>query len=404
MVWVGIDDTDSHEKGCTTYVMYNMIKEFLRTRSQDRVLGYPRLIRLNPNIPFKTRGNAAVAVNLDIDPGEALELAEWAVDAYSHRVGKTSPGIVISSDDSHHWIYWRALTGIVTRDVAERWVRKVNALSRGGRGVVGALAAIMADLRGDSTLELLAYHEDGKPEVDYNLVKLIDEATAPFTFENIGEGNVLIQPHGKDPVVYGIRGDSPYHLLIAASIISSTLNIEEKWIIYVTNQGTEAHMYATSSRPYGQYLTYGVLKGRSVSNEGNVLLDIDGVKAFAYRHYGFKMLDKARGLLAYGGLKPGPEGIYMYVEGGLATLIDATYGNPRCPRCGGILKANGRLGELKCSKCGFRTYVPRRMEYRSLIIHEEPRQSELRHLHKPISRLGLEGLANSLPRPTLWIV
>ncbi|KUO84309.1 MAG: hypothetical protein AT709_05015 [Caldivirga sp. MG_3] len=56
LVWVGIDDTDTYDKGCTTYVMYNMLKEFIKTRSEERVVGYPRLIRLNPNIPFKTRG------------------------------------------------------------------------------------------------------------------------------------------------------------------------------------------------------------------------------------------------------------------------------------------------------------------------------------------------------------
>ena len=33
MVWVGIDDTDTYDKGCTTYVMYNMLKEFIKTRS-----------------------------------------------------------------------------------------------------------------------------------------------------------------------------------------------------------------------------------------------------------------------------------------------------------------------------------------------------------------------------------
>lgn len=51
-------------------------------------------MRLNPNVPFKTRGNAAVALALEIPEGDIEELWRLAVEVVSTNtdfVGKTSP-------------------------------------------------------------------------------------------------------------------------------------------------------------------------------------------------------------------------------------------------------------------------------------------------------------------------
>ncbi len=125
--WIAFDDTDDYEKGCTTFVMYNFIKEFLKTRSEDRILGLPRLVRLNPYIPFKTRGgNAAVALKVKVeDPRELLELGGVnVVDEFSARGAKTSPGIVVSMTSSERWFYYSALSDVVPRELAERLIAK----------------------------------------------------------------------------------------------------------------------------------------------------------------------------------------------------------------------------------------------------------------------------------------
>ncbi len=58
-MWVGVDDTDSRDEMCTTYIGLK-----IAASTKKQILGYPRLVRLNPNIPYKTRGNGAVCMNL----------------------------------------------------------------------------------------------------------------------------------------------------------------------------------------------------------------------------------------------------------------------------------------------------------------------------------------------------
>ena len=51
---IGIDDTDSNEGMCTTYLTHIIIKQL----KQQGIIptDYPRLIRLNPFARYKTRG------------------------------------------------------------------------------------------------------------------------------------------------------------------------------------------------------------------------------------------------------------------------------------------------------------------------------------------------------------
>ncbi len=62
---VGIDDTDSRSGMCTTYLCTVLVDEL---ESYGEV-STPVLVRLNPCIPFKTRGNGAVAFEILINNG-----------------------------------------------------------------------------------------------------------------------------------------------------------------------------------------------------------------------------------------------------------------------------------------------------------------------------------------------
>ena len=66
---IGLDDTDTIKGGCTTYVATEIIK---KTLPKIGFLDYPRLIRLNPNIPWKTKGNAAIAISFTSDDPEKI--------------------------------------------------------------------------------------------------------------------------------------------------------------------------------------------------------------------------------------------------------------------------------------------------------------------------------------------
>ena len=59
---VGFDDTDSPKGMCTTFLAYKIV-EYLQKQDSE-FLDYPRLIRFNPNIPWKTRGNGAVSLKI----------------------------------------------------------------------------------------------------------------------------------------------------------------------------------------------------------------------------------------------------------------------------------------------------------------------------------------------------
>ena len=47
---------------CTTFLAYKVVN--LLQRENTELLDFPRLIRFNPNIPWKTRGNGAVAIKI----------------------------------------------------------------------------------------------------------------------------------------------------------------------------------------------------------------------------------------------------------------------------------------------------------------------------------------------------
>src|SRR5579871_1331972 len=70
---LGLDDTDSRFGHCTTHLGYLIACQLVRLNC--RIARYPRLVRLNPNIPFKTRGNAAVCIEFETDSEKVRDQA-----------------------------------------------------------------------------------------------------------------------------------------------------------------------------------------------------------------------------------------------------------------------------------------------------------------------------------------
>ena len=67
---IGIDDTDSPDGMCTTYLASQIINRF--NENGIDLVDYPRLIRLNPFARFKTRGNGGVSLKILNDEKAAL--------------------------------------------------------------------------------------------------------------------------------------------------------------------------------------------------------------------------------------------------------------------------------------------------------------------------------------------
>ena len=57
---------------CTTYLGAVLARRLIREHMQVREA---RLVRLNPNVTWKTRGNAAIALDVDGDPDRAFAIA-----------------------------------------------------------------------------------------------------------------------------------------------------------------------------------------------------------------------------------------------------------------------------------------------------------------------------------------
>ena len=74
---IGLDDTDSIKGGCTTYLAALLVEKL--ARFQAEYIDYRLLIRLNPNVPWKTRGNGSLCLRFNHLGGFEKEIKETAL-------------------------------------------------------------------------------------------------------------------------------------------------------------------------------------------------------------------------------------------------------------------------------------------------------------------------------------
>ncbi|MDH5787785.1 MAG: hypothetical protein OEZ40_05785, partial [Candidatus Bathyarchaeota archaeon] len=93
---IGLDDTDSTRKGCTTYVAALLVEKLLTLGAE--FVDYPNLVRLNPNVPWKTRGNGALCLRIRYEGKFQNEIKETVVNTVEEcsdlECENTDPGIV----------------------------------------------------------------------------------------------------------------------------------------------------------------------------------------------------------------------------------------------------------------------------------------------------------------------
>jgi Predicted DNA-binding protein containing a Zn-ribbon domain len=393
-VVLGIDDTDSHGGGCTTYVGYLFAREVVKRWGIRAFRDFPRLVRLNPNVPFKTRGNAAVAFDLEVPVGDVEEVWRLALELialHARREGKTDPGAALAVGEvpeRARLLYRMALTQVVSPSAADR----VGVRTWGGRGRIGAVAAVGAVFP-KSTFELIAYRAGERAQIPPELVKTMEALTFPFTFHNLDRGRVLIEPRGPDPVYYGIRGLTPHHLRYALTLLELGGFKPSGWVIYRTNQAVDAHIelgvFFEEPYPYSFYRTRGVVVEARRLEARHLIGKLDnGITFVVYRHLGriASELERCVGcdVVLYGGVKPRRGGLYLYVERAyiLGRYIKA---KARCPYCEGALESLGRGRGWRCRRCGtvFHTVSVRWLYDTSARRPLLPRPGEWRHLLKP---------------------
>jgi len=397
-IWIGIDDTDSPKGGCTTWVLTELLRE-ARERSID-LLGEPRLVRLNPNIPWKTRGNAALAARFGRGSGQRTKVAEIdgrPVFAYSRgrelppaararfvdaawecvlRAAPDEPGtdpaLVASGRRLPTSLYWRAVREVVRpQEVLEALEREgAEPRIRGDpTGVVGAAAAIAWPGR-RATWELIAYRAPerwGTPRaVDPESVREAQRRDPElFLCHDPRTRRLLVTPHTACPILFGLRGVSARASRGARRRVRS--EPVDRWAVFCTNQGTGDHLVRRTGATFGPYLS-GTLDGVVVrpprSRPGGhvelTVCDVDGANVPCVAFEPTKTLPKVALSLRTGdvvsvwGSQGGAPGIRLEGIRLVRFANRSRSTNPSCPSCGRRARSMGRLRGFRCPSCGAR--------------------------------------------------
>ncbi len=409
-MFIGIDDTDSEAGLCTTYLAA-VLMDRLRMNSLGGILGLPKLIRLNPCAQFKTRGNAAIAFEIETDrPLEAKDMAMQTVLELSDLSGEnTNPGLVVADEVTPEMkaFYHRALTEILEIAEARELLEDGGIWHRGlkkGRGLIGALAAIGADLHDDHTYELIPYRERkrwGTPrQIDAGSVWEADALTYPKTWDTVDYHNkrIVFAPHSGDPVLFGIRGSDPEAIEQAFQTIKS-----EPWerrVLYITNQGTDAHILSGNISDVKENQSYR-LKGtvaeppRAIEG-GHLFFSLQNGKGLL-NCAAFEPTKNFRDIVKK--LLPGDElEVYGAVRDGTLNLEKMNVLRlaeqealvaPLCSQCGRRMESAGKGQGYRCRRCKTRANGRERVLMARELktgFYEVPPCAR-RHLAKPLVRM-----------------
>ncbi|WP_435180713.1 TiaS agmantine-binding domain-containing protein [Halorussus sp. AFM4] len=463
MTVIGVDDTDSRERGmCTTYLAARLAERLRDAAGEDatdaasveRLL----LVRLNPAVEHKTRGNAALAVHTDADPDDALRVAREEIDAVAETDDpRTNPGLVVAPgdpDDVPNGVadFARAAVRdhLSVADADDR-IAAAGYRSAGwklGRGKVGALAAVGAwaafgageDAEGEGgsangdagdatdpwTYECISYREPdrvGAPrEVDAESVFEAANDAYPAAWDTVDRetGQLVCVPHTPGPILHGIRGDDPDVVRAVAEAIES--EPVSRRAVFVTNQGTDAHLRDAAladvedGRAYrvdgtvadapetrrGGHVFFSLRDAGSDPDSGSANSDSESANSDSgaeLRCAAFEPTKRFRDRVR--ALRPGDritacgevsDGTLKLEKFAVRELDRTELATPDCPECDRSMESAGAGQGYRCRDCG--TTAPGKVERavdRELAVgwYEVPPEAR-RHIAKPLVRGGFD--------------
>jgi Predicted DNA-binding protein containing a Zn-ribbon domain len=431
-VFIAVDDTDSRDGLCTTFVLTEIVRS-LNDNGID-IIGDPRLIRLNPAVPWKTRGNASLVLQAGIGSGERRKIgeingkdvlcfSEMKADVnedelmekliptvVGNRASDSDTGLIVSKKRPSPELYWKGVRKILEQKDIEKELRSVGAktFTQGcGRGLIGA-ACGLSWIPKDSTFELIAYRErknwGTERTVDPETIRLVD-VTFESTFNSWEERfrKVTMVPSTPCPVLYGLRGDDHDDLLKAVDLIVSEK--KDRWLIFLTNQGTDDHIItdAAELNPDSSYRIEGIVKGSARHLKGG---------------HTFLDLETEYGTMTCGLYEPSKEFRMVFdhlIDGDMITVVgelrneprtlnvekilvnelkqlNRKVSNPQCPKCGKKMKSIGKDQGYRCKECRTRSKESIKEEGTRWIVPGwyEPPAAARRHLSKPLKRDNTE--------------
>ena len=430
-MYIAVDDTDSIRGNCTTFLATEIIREL---SSDFDLIGNPRLVRLNPAVPWKTRGNGSLILRFGKGAGERhligkidgkdLYCFEESVDVPYERQAilkriiplveslhesDADPGLIVSDERPSYEFYERGLFTIMSVSDVEGELERIGADSftiGRGRGLIGSTCGL-AWIPNDFTYELLAYRMSdrwGTPrEVDPDSIRDMDHSyLSTFNSWEDRFNKVAMVPATPCPVLYGLRGDDMEELIPASEMIRS--EDVYRWVIFLTNQGTDDHIITEydSMRSNASYLVKGVVKecARRIQG-GHTFIDIDTefgtITCGAYEpSKEFRM--------AFDRLLPGDvvEVMGEYREDPVTLNVEKLHvisivpdvvkvSNPMCQQCGKRMESVGKGQGYRCKRCHTKTQSAIFEENVRWIVPGwyEPPTAARRHLSKPLKRMGM---------------
>jgi len=425
---LAFDNTDGPGGGCTTHAAFHVLLALPGLALQ----GMPRLVRLNPNVPWKTRGNAAVCLPLcrpagpqvrvgelrgrevlafpDGEPAPASEdvLARAWTALQGVAQPTALPGVALFDEPPPQAAYWETVRTFVEPAAARSALADLGAPHRAtgdGRGLVGALAAA-AWPGPPSSYEFIAYREPrnfGKPRaLDPAPLLGLDATGATFHTADPLAGKLACVPRSPDPVLCGLRGRGPERLLAAAvpALARAAREPIDGWLLWATNQASGDHV-----TPVATLRDTPVLGTAQVEAEvawpaerrqgGHAFVALRDPQGIHFEAVAFEPTHAFRDLL--GALIPGDRVVAVgAVNEGLVKLEKLrvvapaphrTKRNPDCPACGRRMRSKGPSTGFRCSHD--RTRLPPG----AAVWEEHPRGVDTawheppvlarRHLHRP---------------------
>ncbi len=418
---IAFDDTDSRLGRCTTHLAFQVARGL--EKMEAKLVDYPLLIRLNPNIPWKTRGNGAVCLRADVkDVGRVVDYVRQAVEEGSAIGSGANPGVAFLQGqvpDKLKEFSAFAMCDVSSRQQAEKVAKDCGIkfwTFGNGQGLVGSLGAMGCMLDGDHTFELIAYRKQdrcGTPRlVDEGRVIDFSRKTFPYTFNNYDSKHdrVLVAPHGPDPVFFGVRGESPEVVSSAMPALSPEEELEGS-LVFRSNQGTNMHLQRELALGNCKAYTAGfmrcIVKTKPQAIEGgHVIFTVEqaGAEMPAAVYEPTGLANIACNLLPGDAIEIGvgvrkgttkhPK--ILNVEYLLVNKLAPAYNvsNPLCAKCGKRMKSEGRNKGYQCEKCKFRDPLAQKVmteQERALKTGLYiPTPKAHRHLTKPMHRYGME--------------
>lgn len=429
-MWLGVDDTDSPRGGCTTYVLTELLA-LAREHGVD-LIGEPRLVRLNPNIPWKTRGNAALAARFGRGRGpvrpvgevggsqirsfaagrplppseeETFRDAAWQrVLDRSRSEDGTDPAMVVVRRPLPSIIYRRAVQEVVPVDTVVAELDGFGAWWRvrgDRRGLVGASAALAWPGR-RATWELTSYRSPsrwGTPRtVDGGSVRRAARRHPElFLCHDPRTRRLLVAPHTPCPILFGLRATDPRALLAARTEVRS--EPVDRWVVFRTNQGSGDHLVRRRAAELGPFRSGWISATVRTAPEGLpgghariTVTDPTGTAVECVAFEPTKTLPRAVRALA-----PGDRVVVAGSRSGDPTLrlealrivrLVPRFGPlraPLCPGCGRRSRSLGRSRGYRCPSC-HRRWPPEAARRDPMprtplpaVVH--PTASARRHLH-----------------------